>query len=65
MMPEDAELFEKHGIHKIYIRTILGCRYSRRLRPVLRHEPGYFKEVDLGEAVGIIAAQSIGGPGTS
>ena len=26
MMPEDAELFEKHGIYKVYIRTPLGCQ---------------------------------------
>ena len=65
MMPEDAEKFEKAGITKIYIRTILGCRarvgvcakcYGMNLATS--------KEVDLGEAVGIIAAQSIGEPGT-
>ena len=65
MMPEDAEKFEQHGIDKIYIRTILGCRarsgvcaccYGMNLATS--------KEVDLGEAVGIIAAQSIGEPGT-
>jgi len=65
MMPEDAEKFEQHGIEKIYIRTILGCRarsgvcaccYGMNLATS--------KEVDLGEAVGIIAAQSIGEPGT-
>ena len=65
MMPEDAEKFEQHGIDKIYIRTILGCRarvgvcakcYGMNLATS--------KEVDLGEAVGSIAAQSIGEPGT-
>ena len=65
MMPEDAAKFEAAGIHKIYIRTILGCRarvgvcakcYGMNLATS--------KEVDLGEAVGIIAAQSIGEPGT-
>ncbi len=65
MMPEDAEKFEKAGIEKIYIRTILGCRarvgvcakcYGMNLATS--------KKVDLGEAVGIIAAQSIGEPGT-
>ena len=65
MMPEDAEKFEKAGIDKIYIRTILGCKarvgvcakcYGMNLATS--------KEVDLGEAVGIIAAQSIGEPGT-
>ena len=65
MMPEDAQKFEDAGIEKIYIRTILGCRarvgvcakcYGMNLATS--------KEVDLGEAVGIIAAQSIGEPGT-
>ena len=65
MMPEDAPKFEKAGIDKIYIRTILGCRarvgvcakcYGMNLATS--------KEVDLGEAVGVIAAQSIGEPGT-
>jgi len=65
MMPEDAARFEAHGIHRIYIRTILACRarvgvcakcYGMNLATS--------KEVDLGEAVGIIAAQSIGEPGT-
>ena len=65
MMPEDAAKFEKAGINKIYIRTILACRarvgvcakcYGMNLATS--------KEVDLGEAVGIIAAQSIGEPGT-
>ena len=65
MRPEDAAKFEAAGIEKIYIRTILGCRakvgvcarcYGMNLATS--------KEVDLGEAVGIIAAQSIGEPGT-
>ena len=65
MQPEDAAKFEAAGIEKIYIRTILGCRarvgvcarcYGMNLATS--------KEVDLGEAVGIIAAQSIGEPGT-
>ncbi len=65
MMPADAEKFEKHGIDKVYIRTILGCRarngvcatcYGMNLASGI--------EVNLGEAVGIIAAQSIGEPGT-
>jgi len=65
MRPEDAAKFEAAGIEKIYIRTILACRarvgvcarcYGMNLATS--------KEVDLGEAVGIIAAQSIGEPGT-
>ena len=65
MMPEDAEKFEKHGIEKIYIRTILGCRArSGVCARCYGMNLATSKEVNLGEAVGIIAAQSIGEPGT-
>ncbi|MCQ2419086.1 MAG: DNA-directed RNA polymerase subunit beta', partial [Clostridia bacterium] len=65
MQPEDADRFEAHGIHRVYCRTVLGCRakvgvcakcYGKNLATS--------KLVDPGEAVGIIAAQSIGEPGT-
>ena len=65
MMPEDAEKFEAHGIDKIYIRTILGCRArSGVCAKCYGMNLATSKEVNLGEAVGIIAAQSIGEPGT-
>ena len=65
MMPEDAEKFENAGIEKIYIRTILGCRArSGVCAKCYGMNLATSKMVDLGEAVGIIAAQSIGEPGT-
>jgi len=65
MMPEDAAKFEAHGIDKIYIRTILACRArSGVCARCYGMNLATSKEVDLGEAVGIIAAQSIGEPGT-
>ena len=65
MMPEDAQKFEDAGIEKIYIRTILGCRArSGVCAKCYGMNLATSKEVDLGEAVGIIAAQSIGEPGT-
>ena len=65
MMPEDAKKFEDAGIEKIYIRTILGCRArSGVCARCYGMNLATSKEVDLGEAVGIIAAQSIGEPGT-
>ena len=65
MMPEDAQKFEDAGIFKIYIRTILGCRArSGVCARCYGMNLATSKEVDLGEAVGIIAAQSIGEPGT-
>ncbi|MBE6945412.1 MAG: DNA-directed RNA polymerase subunit beta' [Ruminococcaceae bacterium] len=65
MMPEDAPVFEAHGIHEVYIRTPLGCQSRSGLCAVcygMNMATG--EEVNLGEAVGIIAAQSIGEPGT-
>ncbi len=65
MQPEDAEKFEKAGIDKIYIRTVLGCRArSGVCARCYGMNLATSKEVNLGEAVGIIAAQSIGEPGT-
>ena len=65
MMPEDAAKFEAHGIDKIYIRTILGCRARTGVCAVCYGmNLATSKEVNLGEAVGVIAAQSIGEPGT-
>ncbi len=65
MQPEDAEKFEKAGIDKVYIRTVLGCRArSGVCARCYGMNLATSKEVNLGEAVGIIAAQSIGEPGT-
>ncbi|MDU5083334.1 DNA-directed RNA polymerase subunit beta' [uncultured Tissierella sp.] len=60
-----AELIEKVGITEVKVRSVLGCNakygvcahcYGRNLATG--------DEVNIGEAVGIIAAQSIGEPGT-
>ena len=65
MMPQDAQKFEDAGIEKIYIRTVLGCRArSGVCAKCYGMNMATSKEVDLGETVGIIAAQSIGEPGT-
>ncbi|MBE6917282.1 MAG: DNA-directed RNA polymerase subunit beta' [Ruminococcaceae bacterium] len=65
MTPEDAQKFEDAGIEKIYIRTILACRArSGVCAKCYGMNLATSKQVDLGEAVGIIAAQSIGEPGT-
>src|SRR5262249_39652850 len=62
---EKAKRIETSGIERIRIRSVLTCEskhgvcihcYGRNLAPGL--------PVKLGEAVGIIAAQSIGEPGT-
>ncbi|MBI4436892.1 MAG: DNA-directed RNA polymerase subunit beta' [Candidatus Omnitrophica bacterium] len=62
---EMAEAIEKAGIEKIRIRSVLTCESRRGVcakcygRNLTTGQP-----VELGEAVGIIAAQSIGEPGT-
>lgn len=62
---ETAKYIEKVGIKSVKIRTVLTCRtrfgvcvkcYGRNLATG--------STVDVGEAVGIVAAQSIGEPGT-
>jgi DNA-directed RNA polymerase subunit beta' len=58
-------MLEAHGIHSVRIRTVLGCKARSG---VCAHCYGMnlatSEEVNMGEAVGIIAAQSIGEPGT-
>ncbi|MFR6141899.1 MAG: DNA-directed RNA polymerase subunit beta', partial [Finegoldia sp.] len=60
-----AEKIESKGIKEVKVRSVLGCKmkhgvcakcYGRNLATG--------KHVNIGEAVGIIAAQSIGEPGT-
>ena len=65
MMEEDAKLLEAHGIHSVRIRTVLGCKArSGVCARCYGMNLATSEEVNLGEAVGIIAAQSIGEPGT-
>ena len=65
MMEDDAKLLEKHGIHSVRIRTVLGCKArSGVCAKCYGMNLATSEEVNLGEAVGIIAAQSIGEPGT-
>ncbi|WBW49801.1 DNA-directed RNA polymerase subunit beta' [Peptoniphilus equinus] len=62
---DEAEVIEAAGIEEVKVRTVLGCKaktgvcahcYGRNLATG--------NNVDIGEAVGVIAAQSIGEPGT-
>ncbi len=65
-IPEElAKKIEKSGVGEVVVRSPLTCEAARS---VCQHCYGWSlahaKMVDLGEAVGIIAAQSIGEPGT-
>ncbi|MDJ0704846.1 MAG: DNA-directed RNA polymerase subunit beta' [Leptolyngbyaceae cyanobacterium MO_188.B28] len=58
-------LYKDCGVEDVFVRSALTCEAARS---VCQHCYGWslahFHMVDLGEAVGIIAAQSIGEPGT-
>ena len=62
---EDAAKFAAHGLNKIYVRSVLGCKArSGVCAKCYGMNLATSELVNLGEAVGIIAAQSIGEPGT-
>ena len=53
------------GIEKVHIRTVLQCRSRNGVcAHCYGHDLANDKPVNVGESVGIIAAQSIGEPGT-
>ncbi len=62
---EDVEKVEKAGVEQVKIRSVLTCECEDGVcaacygRDLARGNP-----VNIGEAVGVIAAQSIGEPGT-
>ncbi len=65
MTEDDAKMLEAHGIHNVYARTVLGCRArSGVCAKCYGVNLATSELVNPGEAVGIIAAQSIGEPGT-
>ncbi len=62
---EKATQIEESGIEMVKIRSVLTCEAKRGLcRMCYGRNLATMNVVDLGEAVGIIAAQSIGEPGT-
>ncbi len=62
---ERAEAVEDAGIEKVRIRSVLTCEARRGIcRMCYGRNLATMDMVDLGEAVGILAAQSIGEPGT-
>ncbi len=65
LLGDDAKVLEAHGIEEVEIRSVITCEASRGVcskcygMNLATGEP-----VSMGEAVGVIAAQSIGEPGT-
>ncbi len=62
---EAAEAIEDAGIQTVRIRSVLTCEAKRGIcQMCYGRNLATMKMVDIGEAVGILAAQSIGEPGT-
>ncbi len=65
IMKEDARRLEKMGIKEALVRTPLSCETTHGIcRVCYGLDLGRNCMVELGQAVGIIAAQAIGEPGT-
>ena len=62
---DDAETIDNSGVGELVIRSPLTCKTQRGVcQTCYGYELGRNILIDLGEAVGIVAAQSIGEPGT-
>ena len=65
LMPEDAAVLEAHGISRVFIRSVLTCEARQGVcAKCYGINLAVGRPVNMGEAVGVIAAQSIGEPGT-
>ncbi len=62
---EDIESLSKIDLQNLRIRSVLTCKTIKGIcKKCYGYDLGYNKLVKLGTAVGIIAAQSVGEPGT-
>ncbi|MEK7188274.1 MAG: DNA-directed RNA polymerase subunit beta', partial [Patescibacteria group bacterium] len=62
---KSADLIVKSGIERLRVRSALSCKSLRGVcQKCYGWDLGHNKLVKLGEAVGIVAAQAIGEPGT-
>ena len=62
---EDVDKIEDAGLERVKIRSVLTCETRRGVcKKCYGRDLAHGHEVNIGEAVGIIAAQSIGEPGT-
>lgn len=62
---EKAEMVDKAGVEEVTIRSIITCRSPIGIcRRCYGYDLGNNHLVEMGEAVGIVAAQAIGEPGT-
>ncbi|HEX37870.1 MAG TPA: DNA-directed RNA polymerase subunit beta' [Candidatus Cloacimonetes bacterium] len=62
---EKANLIQKHGVRNVRIRSVLTCEADKGIcSKCYGRNLSTGKPVTIGEPVGVIAAQSIGEPGT-
>ncbi len=65
LMKKDAKKIEEAGVEEVFVRSPLTCVTLRGIcQTCYGLDLGRNRLVDLGEAVGIVAAQAIGEPGT-
>ena len=65
LLDDDAKILEAHHIDKVYVRSVLTCEAATGIcAKCYGINLAIRRPVHTGEAVGIIAAQSIGEPGT-
>jgi len=63
--PEQGKKLDESGITELYLRSPLSCKTRRGIcQKCYGNDLGFNSLVEIGTAVGIIAAQSIGEPGT-
>ncbi len=60
-----VERIERSWIERLKIRSVLTCRTKRGVcKKCYGRDLAHGREIDIGEPIGIVAAQSIGEPGT-
>jgi len=60
-----AERIKKSWIERVKIRSVLTCRAKRGVcKKCYGRDLAHGREVDIGDPIGVVAAQSIGEPGT-
>lgn len=65
LVAADARAIENAGVQELFIRSPITCKEVRGIcQKCYGHDLGNKKMVKVGEAVGIVAAQAIGEPGT-
>ncbi|MFC1862318.1 DNA-directed RNA polymerase subunit beta', partial [Thermodesulfobacteriota bacterium] len=62
---EKVQIIENAGLERVLIKSVLTCQTKRGIcKKCYGRDLAHGHEVNIGEAIGIIAAQSIGEPGT-